>query len=116
MGSKGRFASIIAGLFFFFSFLPYSQFLAYADCEVVDHANGGLIILCTGTDTDGVIGGKRDDQIIVKMKAVIDIEDEAVGLSPQNAEATGIGAGKGDDEITNFGTIAIQAIIAIFMS
>jgi len=109
MGSKRRFASIIAGLFFFFLFLPFSQFLAYADCEVVDRANGGLIILCTGTDTDGVIGGKRDDRITVEMGAVIDIEDEAVGLSPQNAEATGIDAGKGDDEITNFGTIGVSA-------
>ena len=81
--------------------LILSPCMVRAACEIVDTIDGGYIVSCTGTDTDGFCIGDGNDIITVESNAEITNPVQQFVEAIASANAIAIDAGSGDNHVTN---------------
>jgi len=86
---------------------------SYAACQIVGYTTHGYIIVCDGPDTIGVISGNGNDIITINVGADVTKTDLQSVDSTATATATTINAGRGNDQITNIGSVRTNAGLEI---
>ena len=89
--------------------LIVSPCLVHAACEIVGTIDGGYIVACTGTDTDGFCIGAGNDIITVETGAEVSNTVQQWVEAIASANAIAIDAGGGNNRVTNHGSIGAAA-------
>jgi uncharacterized protein YhjY with autotransporter beta-barrel domain len=86
-----------------------SPCLVHADCDIIGTIEGGYVVSCTGTDTDGFCIGDGNDIITVELGAVVSHSVQQSLEELATALAITIDAGGGNNQVTNYGSVGATA-------
>ncbi|MBN1380437.1 MAG: autotransporter domain-containing protein [Deltaproteobacteria bacterium] len=78
----------------------------HADCRIIGStADGGYVIVCTGTDLIGISGSACSDEVSITAGATVDKTDQRSSATTAAVDVTSTNAGDGDNQVISDGSI-----------